>query len=627
LSALNTMGQRIGSHAGKYSMGSAIGVVLGLVSLAVLTRFLPPSEYGLYALYVALANTLGMVYGLIAFKGSIRAVFGGDDDDDDEDEDEDGDGRNVEEGQARRALGTALTLIALLGLVGTGIVALVPQAAQALLGQSQSVELFVIYAAAAGGLGAVWRLASNVPRRERRSQLYVVLQTARPLFVLAATVPLVIESGLAGAVLGLLIGNAVSLAVSLFAIRHSWVPAFEPQFLSLIVRRGTPYMPLVLSFWAIQEGNVFLLAQFAGPAEVGVFRVASQVAAFGGFVVVAFLRASGPLTREPIYKAVRRERGPDMVGTLMTTYFAYGSVFVLLAFALAADVLVQIAPPAYAAAAPLVPLLVLAGVANGWYRVVYRYSRFPSKKRAKISFAVVAGIVFFASGLLLVPDLGAYGIGWAATLAFTVATLGLFVMSLRSENPIRLARRRIVAGVVLGALCYGTARALEDLVGVPSPLTATLAIVAYPSLLVVSGVIPRRHVGPLRDISIAALPLPRRSGSIRLKKLSSRQFRVLRMIARDDLTTAQVATKLRTTEEDVDTTFVAGLRKAGGLGKPASTDPDVVPYLLHGGAIADKDLGWKRLAAEGVDPLETDAMLTTLRRLKRAPRSAWKKSD
>jgi hypothetical protein len=358
-----------------------------------------------------------------------------------------------------------------------------------------------------------------------------------------------------------------------------------------------------------------------------VFRVASQVAAFGGFVVVAFLRASGPLTREPIYKAVRRERGPDMVGTLMTTYFAYGSVFVLLAFTLAADVLVRIAPPAYASAAPLVPILVLAAVANGWYRVIYRYSRFPGKKRAKISFAVVAGVVFFASGLLLVPELGAYGIGWAATLAFAVATLGLFVMSMRSENPIRLARRRIAAGVVLGALCYAADRVLEDLVGLPSPLTATLAIVAYPALLAVSGVIPRRHIGPLRDISIAALPLPRRNGSIRLKKLSTRQFRVLRMIVRDGRTTEQVATKLRTTEKDVEVTFVAGLRKAGGLGKPASTDPDVAPYLLHGGAIADKDAVWKRLAAEGVDPLETDVMLTTLQRLRRAPRSAWKKHD
>ena len=353
--------------------------------------------------------------------------------------------------------------------------------------------------------------------------------------------PLVIQDGLAGAVLGLLIGNAVALVVSLIAIRHSWVPAFEGQFVSLIARRGTTWMPLVLSFWVIQEGSLFLLAQFAEPAEVGVFRVATQVAAFGGFVLVAFLRASGPISREPIYKAVRRERGPDMIGTVMTTYFAYGSIFVLLAFALAADVLVRIAPPSYAEAAALVPVLVLAAVANGWFRVIYRYSRFPNKQRAKITWAVVAGVVFVASAVFLIPEFGAFGVGWAATLAFTVAAAGLFVMSWRSETPIRFAHRRIAAGLFLGAACYGAARALEDLVGAPSPVTATLAIVAYPALLVVSRVIPQRHIGPLRDISRASLPVPQGNGSLKLKKLSKRQHRVLKMLVRDGRSPADVA--------------------------------------------------------------------------------------
>ena len=616
------MGQRIGRHTRTYSIGSGIGVLVGLASLAIVTRFLPPSEYGLYALYVTLASTLGMVIGLITFKGSIRAVFGGDDD---EDEDEEDGEQGIAEGQARRTLGTALLLTALLGLLGTAIVALIPQIAQVLLGRGESTETLVIYAAAAGAIGAVWRLASNVPRRERRSQLYVVLQAMRPLLVLGATVPLVIANGLAGAVLGLLIGNAVALVASLVAIRHSWVPSFEWQFISLIARRGTTWMPLVLSFWVIQEGSLFLLAQFAEPAEVGVFRVATQVAAFGGFVLVAFLRASGPISREPIYKAVRRERGPEMIGTVMTTYFAYGSIFVLLAFVLAADVLVRIAPPSYAEAATLVPVLVLAAVANGWFRVIYRYSRFPNKQRAKITFAVVAGVVFIVAGVLLIPELGAFGVGWAATIAFTVSAAGLFVMSWRSETPIRFAHRRIAAGVLLGALCYAAARALEDLVGVPSPVTATLAIVAFPALLVVTRVIPQRHIGPLRDISRASLPLPQANGSLKLKKLSRRQWRVLRLIVRDGRSPAEVAERLGTSEEDVGVTFVAGLRKAGGLGKPAPTDQAVAPYLLHAGAIADKDLVWKRLAAEGVDPLETDVMLTTLQSMRRAPRSAWKR--
>jgi hypothetical protein len=166
---------------------------------------------------------------------------------------------------------------------------------------------------------------------------------------------------------------------------------------------------------------------------------------------------------------------------------------------------------------------------------------------------------------------------------------------------------------------------LEDLIGVPSELAALAAIVAFPLLLVVTTVIPRRHLGPLRSIGRTALPLPSRNGNLKLKKLNKRQHRVLRMIVRDGRTPGEVAAKLRTSEEDVETTFVAGLRRAGGLGKPAKTDPDVAPYLLARGAVADRDLMWKRLASEGVDPLETDALATTLKTLRRAPRKAWRR--
>ncbi|MEA2347933.1 MAG: hypothetical protein QOG62_1720 [Thermoleophilaceae bacterium] len=624
MSAFNTMGKRLGKHAGTYSLGSALGVFVGMFSVGVVTRFLPPSEYGVYALYVGLASALGMIYGLIVFKGSVRTIFGGDDDDEGDEDDEDEQEDLIAEGQARRALGTALTLTAMLSIAGTAIVALVPQAAAALIGQGHQPEDLIIIAAIAGGLGAIWRLSSTVLRRERRSTLFVMVQTSRPLLALAATIPLVIADGIHGAVLGLMVGNAAALVFSLFTIRHSWTPAFDIAFVRMIGQRGGTYLPLVLSFWAIQEGNIFLLSHFAPASEVGFFRVANQVASFGGFIVVAFLRASGPLSREPIHKAARRERGAAAVDTLMCTYFALGTVYVMLIFILAADVLVKIAPPSYAAAAPLIPVLVLAGVANGWFRVTYRYSRFPEKRRAKIRFSVLAGVIFFAVGILLVPRIGAYGIAWATTAAFGGAALGLHVMAMVKGTPLTLAHRRVAVGLLLAVGCYAAAKALEDLVGVPPEVTAFLALVAYPALLIGTTAIPRTHVRPLASIARAALPLPEQASNLKLEKLDKRQRRVLRMVVRDGRTFDDIAVKLRTSDEDVEVTFMAGLRRLGGLGKPAKTDADVAPYLLSTAAIADRDAMWKRLASDGADPAETDTLATILKQLRRTPRDAWK---
>ena len=116
--------------------GSAVGVVVGLASLAVVTRFLPPSEYGALRLVRGAGRTLGMIIGLVTFKGSIRRSSAvtttrtrttrttTE--------------RGIEAGQARRTLGTALILTALLGSRRHGIVALVPQIAQVLLGRGES---------------------------------------------------------------------------------------------------------------------------------------------------------------------------------------------------------------------------------------------------------------------------------------------------------------------------------------------------------------------------------------------------------------------------------------------------------------------------------------------------------
>ncbi|MBA2763232.1 MAG: lipopolysaccharide biosynthesis protein [Thermoleophilaceae bacterium] len=625
MSALNEFGSRVGRHAGIYTIGSAIGVALGLVNLIVLTRFLDPSEFGLYALYLTLAALLTLIYGLVWFKGSIRLVFGGDDEDDDEEEAEE---RDLA-GQARAALGTALAVTTVVALVGTAVVALFPGLPGVLIGGAGASAELVLYAAVAGGVGAVWRLAAGVPRRERRSILFVLLQASLPLCTLLVTVPLVaLGLGVRGAVIGLAVGTSVAGVIALVAIRDSWSAAIRLSFLPTIIRRGAPYLPLVISFWVIQNAGVFILAQYASTAEVGLFRVASQVAAFGSYGVTAFLRASGPLTREPIHQAARDERGPGRVATLMSSYFVLGTIGVVLFFALASDVLVQVAPRSYAAAAPLVPLIVMSVVLNGWFRVAYRYARLPNKQAIKISLAAVAGVVFLAAAFLLAPRAGAVGVAWSMVIAFAVATAGMIARAQRSPHPIPFAHRRLPAGILLALGCYAVAHLGEQLAGLPAVISGIVGLMAYPALLLVTGVIPRGHIRPLRSISTSAVRgAGTPSAAPRLERLSRREWRVLRLLVRDGLEAAAVAEKTGRSETQTLEDMVAGLREIGDIGKPGPGDARLGAYLIAGGAIADRDQAWKRLAGEGVDPRETDRLSRTLESVRRLTRADWKRPE
>ncbi len=624
MSALSTLGVRMGRHVGIYGLGSGGLVVLGLVSLAVLTRFLVPGEFGQYALFLIFSALLTMLYNLVSMRGGLRAVFGGDDEDDDDDEEAD----EVREGLTRRALGTALFLTALVGAIGTVVIwPLSPRIADFLVHDPDAADL-VMWAACAGALGAVARLASIVPRRERRPKVFIFLQVARPLLVLAVTIPLVASGeGVDGAVTGLALGTALAAVISLIATRRSFEPAFSLEDLDTIVRRGTPYVPYVLSYWTIQNAGILILAGYVSATEIGFYRLAAGVGAIASYAVATFLKASGPLTREPIHAAVKQERGGAAAGGILANYFFLATVGLMLLLTIGADLLVRIAPPAYADAAPLIPLIGLGFVMHGWFKVIKRNAKFPNRRATYITLVVVAGFVFLGSAFALIPPLGTYGAALAVVIAFATASLVMLFLSQRGPKPVSYDYRRMLAGVAIAAACYAAGRLLGGAVPEPlSSLAEVLAIVAYPVLLVVIGVVPREHLAPLRRIARATLPSRSRSknGGTELDALDERERTILELLVRHDRPVPEVASIVGRTDEELTADFVAALRAAGGLDGASEVDVRIGSYLLSSAPVAERDQIWKRMSSAGVDPLETDRLTSTLERLRKAPPEAWR---
>ena len=113
-----------------------------------------------------------------------------------------------------------------------------------------------------------------------------------------------------------------------------------------------------------------------------------------------------------------------------------GLFLILWPMTAAADVLVRIAPPAYGAAAPLIPVIGGGFLAYGLFISVYRLSAFPKKRAAYVGAAITSAIVFLGSAPLLVPWLGAYGAAVCVINGFGVA-LGLTYLSQRGPTPPR----------------------------------------------------------------------------------------------------------------------------------------------------------------------------------------------
>jgi O-antigen/teichoic acid export membrane protein len=625
MNTLTAFGGRVSRHTAIYASGSGSTLLFALFSVAVLTRFLRPTEYGELALLLFFAALLTVAYNLGSLQGGLIWVFGASG----EEEEDEPPGDDEVAGQKRRALGTALVLTVLIAGTGTALIATaVSPLAELLTGDPDNGD-DVMLAAVSGALGAVWRLVSNVLRMERRPVAYVVLSNVRPMLVVAAIIPLVAGGlGVQGALLGTAGGTALAIAVGMVVTRRSYSLAFELHDVRSILRKGSPVVPIIVAVWVVQNADLFLLSRYAPDQDVGLYRVASRVGAVVSYVVAAFLMAWSPLTRTPLFAAADKERGRPAIGGTMATYFALGAITLVFGLAVAADSLIRIAPPAYADAAPLIPLIGLGFALYGGLVVVNRAADFPRKRLAYVSAAIVSAVVFLAAALLLIPWIGSYGAALAVVAGFSVGTVVLVFRSQRGPNPIPFAGRRVALAAALAAASLAVAHAAGTLAGDWGPAVELAALVVYPMLLVATGVIPRDHARALKAIVLGLSPRRRPMlDAAALQRVAAAEREVLELVVRQRGALDQAARKLGATEAQASARLVRALRQVGGTGQAGELDSRIGDYLFSRQPPAERDLLARRLWAEGVEPLEVDALEETVSDLRRLPPSAWRAPD
>lgn len=621
--SLSALASRLGRHTALYAAGSGIGFVLALLNLAVLTRYLSLAEFGQLALLMVFAALLTILYNLGTLQGCFVWVFGASGEEgggDDEDE--------AGAGQKRRALGSGVVLTFLVAAAGTVAIFMVSPFLASIVTGDATMVAELRWAAASGGLGALWRLFTNIPRFERRPISFVVLSTLRPILVLALSLTLVVAGyGLVGAVAGTALGTAAAVGVISLATRGSFSLAWNSADLSSIFRRGGHFVPVILSFWIVQTLDIYLLSLFTSDAEAGLYRVASRLASVVSYFVSAFLMAWMPLSRTAIHEAAVKKHGSAAANGVIITYFLFAGSWLVLVLAVSADLLVKIAAASFAPAASLVPVLACGFLAYGCFVLIYRGAQFQRKRLIYVSLAVVSALVFLAASLLLIPAFGAYGAAFSSIVAFGVASIGILFFSQRGNHPIPLPWFRIGGAGALGGVLAIAALRLGPLVGPFEAALEVLAVLAFPIVVVGTGLLPRDQLTALRAVVRQALPsrYVLREATTRLEHLDAADRRALRMLVRERRPTTEVARLSSTSEPALLRHFVAVLRTVGDVGPLSDADPQIGAYLLSGQPVAERDRMAKRLFTEGVEPLEVDALETTLSLVRRAPRRVWEK--
>jgi O-antigen/teichoic acid export membrane protein len=615
VTTLSRFAAKLSRHAGIYAGGQVLALALGLVNVAVVTRFLPPSAFGELAIFLVFASLLTILYNLGTLQGTFMWVYGAGGDEGDDDGggyDEVAGKRVVLEGpEQRRAVTTGLILTALVALAGTlVVVGYSADIAKLLSGDPRDADL-VRLAAASAAFGSLWRFASQVLRYEHRPVAYVLLYSLRPVLALAIAIPLLATgSGARGIFTGLVLGTAVGFLISLAAGRRSYGLGFLPRGLRIIPVQGRYLVPVAILHTILHQGDLLLLSRYVDSSDLGLYRIASRLAVVIPYMFSALSMAWSPIYKTNLAAAARQERGTQF-GTLVLTLVSFCFAWALLGLGIGADVLVRIAPPSYAGAAPLIPIIGLSLGLMGMYFLVFRVSDFPNKMRKLLIANLVCTLLFFPIALLLMPALGAYGAALSVGIVAAMLTAFMLAFMRFGPTPTPIQYGRIGGAVAVGALCYGLERILSAPAGSLQPLVALTSFLAFPLLLVISGLLPRSEANALLRMMRSAMGRGESGDGAAemLDRVPARQRHFVERILDRGSVDEALATEFGMDTQELHREFVRALRRAGHIGAPGDADGRIGTYLLSDEPVGQRTAAAARLwESEEVDPAELDEL-------------------
>lgn len=408
--------RRLTRDAVVYGIGGSAARLISVLFLPIFTRILTPEEYGALDLLLSTVALLTLV-GMVGLNSAVFFHFNRIDD-------------PVRRG---RLTGTAI-VVALAASVAIGAVGL------AFARPLSSALLRNEDYATAVALSFVWlpltvtaSLAMDLLRLEFRPLAFSVVGIGRSLAANVLGVVLAVGAGLG--VTGM-IGAQVALSgaamvIGLWITRATWTPALDLGVARRMVAFGLPLVPTGAAYWFMAYSDRFVIVQFRGLSDAGIYAMANKLAQMVQLMVFAFQSAWWPFAY-----AEAREPTHRLLFARVFRVVCLGLSVVALALGLfAREILIVVATPAFVPAYPYVGALAFALVINGVYQVVSIGVALAEQTWHMAWTSGLAAVTNVSLNLLLIPSFGIAG-GATATLIAYFASAALLYRVAQRHYPI-----------------------------------------------------------------------------------------------------------------------------------------------------------------------------------------------
>lgn len=453
--------QKLFSHAALYGAADVFTNAVNFLLIPLYTAFLSPKDYGDLALLLLFSTLAKILFRMGLDSAFFRIHY---------------DLKDAE--QQRRLAGSIAVFAAAAGTLLFGLVIAASRPiAGALLGRPEGANQ-VVLAAADVYLGLFAFVPMNLLRIQERPGLFSLLSGGRHLANTLLKILLVVQGhGVTGVLLADALASGLFSAALVPQLRRHADLDLDPALLREALRFALPKLPHGLLLQVQNLADRKILDLFVSRAEVGLYQVGYSFGMGVKFPLSAFEPAWQPF----VYSQIGKPDAPRTLARVASVAWA-GFLFVGVSLAVVSqDLLVLMTPrsPAFRAAAPVIPVIVLAYLLQGLFLLTSVGIGISKRARYYPLVTLVAAATNVAANFALVPRFGILGAAWATVVSYAVMA-GLGAVLAQRLFPVPWQAGRLAAASVLGALAYAASllapAALLPGLGMKAALLAVLAL-------------------------------------------------------------------------------------------------------------------------------------------------------
>jgi len=462
-------------------VGKMAAVVIGLATIALLTRYLGPDGFGHYRTVLTVLAIAAICSDLGLQMVVLREVANPDQDA----------GHVLGAGLALRLILTSLVVIA-----AGGSALFMPYPEIVVLGIFIAAPYYIM-------LQCSFLLSAFFLKHLRQDQLMAGEILGSVVMLVGIGLAIGLDRGLLGTLAAMVAGGAAQLALLWFWARRLEPVALrvDPKTWRFLLLTGLPIAGSDLALMIILRGDILLLSILDTATAVGLYGVPSKIFEILGSLATLFAGMMMPLFVAAL-AAKSAERLAQTLKNALDVMLVFAGGVVACCIAFSTEIVVLVAGDAFAPAGPVLLLIAVATLGH-FLAQIYRHLLIAmNRPRLAMRVDVVGMAVAIALYVVLIRAYSHVGAGIATALVECGLALGLAVM-LRREG-IEGVLPRAWAKVLIVTLVVGFGMRWASEAGLHWLLAMPLGGIAYLGLLVLSAAIPLADLQKLLNKDAAA---------------------------------------------------------------------------------------------------------------------------